>query len=226
MTIASEITRLQNAKASIEASIEGKGITVPNTAKLDEYYSYIDQISWGDDDIISYMSGILSINSWLISISSSDAVTNPYSDYDYKDDNYLFLIKPYMYEDYSSSWHSYNRNTFSCIALPKWWSSINENSFVWYNAGWYQSSYIDYYGFYKEWNVVHFTFYGESYEYSYNKTYWKVDITFINGTWASTQSTRDWTTPSKTGGDMNLFNATLVWSLRWSGSFYIQWKPN
>lgn len=226
MTIASEITRIQNAKASIKASIENKGVTVPNTEKLDGYYSYIDQISWWDDDIISYMSGILSINSGLISISSSDTVRNQYRDYDYKNDNYLFLIKPYLYEDYSSSWHSYNKTTFSCIALPKWWSSINENSFVGYNAWWYESSYIDYYGFYKEWNVVHFTFYGESYEYSYNKTYWKVDITFNNGTWGSVQSSWDWTTPSITWGDMNLFNATLVWSLSGGSSFYVQWKPN
>lgn len=45
MTIASEITRLQWAKASIEASIENKWITVPDSAKIDTYSLYIDQIS-------------------------------------------------------------------------------------------------------------------------------------------------------------------------------------
>lgn len=48
MTIASEITRLQWAKADIKTSIEWKGVSVPSAAKLDAYSSYIDQIvQWG-----------------------------------------------------------------------------------------------------------------------------------------------------------------------------------
>lgn len=47
MSIASEITRLQNAKASIKTSIEAKGVTVPSSAKLDTYSSYVDQIQTG-----------------------------------------------------------------------------------------------------------------------------------------------------------------------------------
>lgn len=47
MTIASEITRLQWAKADIKTSIENKGVTVPSSASIDEYSWYIDQIqSW------------------------------------------------------------------------------------------------------------------------------------------------------------------------------------
>ena len=45
MTIASEITRLQWAKADIKTSIENKGVTVPSNAKLDTYDTYIDQIN-------------------------------------------------------------------------------------------------------------------------------------------------------------------------------------
>ena len=44
MSISSEITRLNNAKASIKSSIENKGITVSDTKKLDEYSSLIDSI--------------------------------------------------------------------------------------------------------------------------------------------------------------------------------------
>lgn len=47
MSIATEITRLQNAKSSIKTAIENKGITVPNTEKLDTYDGYISQISGG-----------------------------------------------------------------------------------------------------------------------------------------------------------------------------------
>jgi hypothetical protein len=44
MTIASEITRLQWAKASAKASIENKWVTVPANATVDTYHTYIDQI--------------------------------------------------------------------------------------------------------------------------------------------------------------------------------------
>lgn len=44
MTIASEITRLQWAKADIKTAIESKWVTVPANAKLDTYDDYIWQI--------------------------------------------------------------------------------------------------------------------------------------------------------------------------------------
>lgn len=47
MSIASEITRLQNAKASIKTSIENKGVTVPAATKLDGYSALIDSIQTG-----------------------------------------------------------------------------------------------------------------------------------------------------------------------------------
>ena len=47
MSIATEITRLQNAKASIKSSIENKGVTVPSATKLDGYSTLIDSIQTG-----------------------------------------------------------------------------------------------------------------------------------------------------------------------------------
>lgn len=47
MTIASEITRLENAKASIKQAIGGKGVSVPTSAKIDTYDTYISQIETG-----------------------------------------------------------------------------------------------------------------------------------------------------------------------------------
>lgn len=46
MSVASEITRLQNAKASIKTAIENKGVTVGDI-KLDAYSAKIDEISTG-----------------------------------------------------------------------------------------------------------------------------------------------------------------------------------
>lgn len=47
MSIASEITRLQGAKADLRTAIQAKGVTVPSSAKLDTYDSYVAQIQQG-----------------------------------------------------------------------------------------------------------------------------------------------------------------------------------
>ena len=47
MSIATEITRLQNAKSSIKAAIENKGVDVPASATIDSYSNYIAQIEQG-----------------------------------------------------------------------------------------------------------------------------------------------------------------------------------
>lgn len=47
MSIATEITRLQQAKADIKTAIENKGVTVPSSATLDAYDGYIDDIPSG-----------------------------------------------------------------------------------------------------------------------------------------------------------------------------------
>lgn len=45
MSISSEIQRLENAKAAIASAIEAKGVTVPSYATLDDYATYVSQIS-------------------------------------------------------------------------------------------------------------------------------------------------------------------------------------
>lgn len=45
MSVASEIQRLQGAKADIKTAIEGKGVTVPSATKLDGYATLIGNIS-------------------------------------------------------------------------------------------------------------------------------------------------------------------------------------
>ena len=47
MTIASEITRLQWAKATARTSIINKWVSVPTSASVEDYHTYIDQIANG-----------------------------------------------------------------------------------------------------------------------------------------------------------------------------------
>lgn len=51
MSVQSEITRLENAKAAIKAAIEGKGVTVPDGTLLDGMASLIESISAGLSNI-------------------------------------------------------------------------------------------------------------------------------------------------------------------------------
>lgn len=47
MSIATEISRIQQAKADIKSSIEAKGVTVPSSALIDDYSDYVDAIQTG-----------------------------------------------------------------------------------------------------------------------------------------------------------------------------------
>lgn len=47
MSIASEISRLQTAKADLKTAIESKGVTVPSSTKLDGYADLVDSIETG-----------------------------------------------------------------------------------------------------------------------------------------------------------------------------------
>lgn len=47
MSIASEISRLQQAKSDLAASIENKGVTVPAATTIDGYAALVDQIQQG-----------------------------------------------------------------------------------------------------------------------------------------------------------------------------------
>lgn len=47
MSIATEISRLQSAKSDIKTAIEGKGVQVPSSTKIDGYAALVSQISQG-----------------------------------------------------------------------------------------------------------------------------------------------------------------------------------
>lgn len=51
MAISDEITRLQGAKSALKTAIEGKGVTVSSSAKLDAYPALVDSIEAGGGSI-------------------------------------------------------------------------------------------------------------------------------------------------------------------------------
>lgn len=68
MSVASEITRLQTAKADLKTAIEGKGVTVASSAKLDAYPALVESIQGSIEDLITKENLVRII----ITISSTD----------------------------------------------------------------------------------------------------------------------------------------------------------
>lgn len=80
MTIASEITRLQWAKATARTSIINKGVDVPTSASVEDYHTYIDLIQqwWDLESIIQYIR-----DKWYVSLNLWREIYNAYSTYDW-----------------------------------------------------------------------------------------------------------------------------------------------
>lgn len=83
MTIASEITRLQGAKADLKTSIEAKGVTVPSSATIDTYSGYVDQIQQGGevlkDDVLKWDTSGLAVGDAVgiaLSVGTSTTVSS------------------------------------------------------------------------------------------------------------------------------------------------------
>lgn len=141
MTIASEITRLQWAKADIKTSIENKGVTVPSNAKLDDYSNYVDQITQGNPFMttmpiryILAINGSLEYRAWISCPTAfvywdymfwTVAGSRFNSSYDYFEANFLVYknwwtdIKYKTAESWSTRDSYYNK---------KWGYSINWNN--------------------------------------------------------------------------------------------------
>lgn len=74
MSITTEITRLQGAKANLKTAIESKGVTVPSSATLDDYAALVDSISGGGgisvDDLVQNLapSGAITLGSGVTEI--------------------------------------------------------------------------------------------------------------------------------------------------------------
>ena len=82
MSIATEITRLQTAKANLKTAIEGKGVTVPSSATIDDYADLVDSISGGgglDFDWADVEEVTIGANS----VTNTAAVSTYFSGYTY-----------------------------------------------------------------------------------------------------------------------------------------------
>ena len=58
MSIASEISRIQSAKADIKSAIESKGVTVPSDTKIDAYAPLIQAIEGGGVERCTHISAL------------------------------------------------------------------------------------------------------------------------------------------------------------------------
>ena len=101
MTIADEISRLQTAKADAKTSIINKWVNVPDSAKLDTYHTYIDQIQqwwWATGKYTAWM--VLRSQMW-------SAVDRTYTRFGhnmtYVDNDVMILCHPYKVQDPGSS---------------------------------------------------------------------------------------------------------------------------
>ena len=218
MTIASEITRLQWAKADIKSSIEWKWVSVPASAKLDTYSTYIDQIErW--DPRWKFVVGTI-LRTWVVAqVWSSDNVSFFWREMTYVDDDVMILCRPRYYDNYSAS----SSSTYT-VYVEWWaldWTSLDFNRW-WASHGWFLiNGYLSAHSYkcYREWNVVHFQL---NYEYWWSQTsdsFYVMDAMYDIDTWTWSQNEIwvDSTYRLDNTWNMNLYNASWEWCTSWSG---------
>jgi len=225
MTIASEITRLQWAKATARTSIINKGVDVPASASIEDYHTYIDQIQKGDPRWNYLVSTILRTQP-VSTLGKSDVVSFLWADMTYVDEDVMILAKPRVYDDYSSSGSSTMTVYINAYLLD--WTSLDFQ--VWraaaggYGTNW--SLAPDSYVLYKEWDEIHFKvcyrWYWSSYSYPtleliYNKS---------TKTWSEVKWSESWPGMLPNTGDMWLYTASWEWCTSSSGCKpAILWTP-
>lgn len=223
MTIASEIQRLQWAKSDMQTSIINKWVTVPNTAKLDEYAWYIDQIQQGSSSgLIYYLAWIIAVDSNTVYIGNQDHVDEKYSDYSWINGTDLYLIKPYEYYDYSSWGQSTYKTYVSCINLVKWATSTTNGDVLIYTWADYTNTYIDYY-YTSRHNFINF--YLRITGGVHDVYVWKT-VTLENGTWTVSDFTWDGSTPVYRWWNQNQMKTTVVGTQGSWGHFLYRRKIN
>lgn len=101
MSVASEINRLQTAKADLKTAIEAKGVTVPSSTKLDGYAGLVDSIEvggGGGENMIKFIKIDLTgkstsrSNPYIIDVTDDDVIYNVYENMD-DSQYYRFNIK-------------------------------------------------------------------------------------------------------------------------------------
>lgn len=224
MTVASEITRLQWAKADIKTAIQNKWVTVPASAKLDTYDDYIAQIKQWDPRWDFLVSTIL--RTPVVShVNKSDSVSFFGADMTYVDDDVMILAKPRMYDDYSSTWHSTMTVYINAYLLDG--TSLDFQ--IWQVSVWgYWTNWSLTYGsyhLYKDGDNIHFKicyeWYWSSSSYpTLDLVYNKTNKTFTKVTWSA--SSRN-ALPNT--GNMWLYTASWEWCTGSNCDPLIKWTP-
>ena len=119
-TVASEIQRIQNAKAAIKTSIEWKWVAVPSSAKLDTYSTYIDQIEqwWELGSVIEYIR-----DQWWVQINQKyETIRTYHSQYN----GNVCVPNNRVFNWWTVLWYacSYQHNS--------WWWYAEEVRAIWY----------------------------------------------------------------------------------------------
>lgn len=124
MSVASEITRLQNAKADIKTAIEAKGVTIPSNATLDEFDSYIEDIpsGGGTPETLEELNSI--INSYF------QKYVDLSKDYEtYTTDNITLYTPDADYENYVISKDNSNKYRINWINTTEILAGLNATTF-------------------------------------------------------------------------------------------------
>lgn len=75
MSVQSQISRLQTAKADLKTAIENKGVTVPSSTKLDGYADLVDSISSGGSETV-----VLDVNDFFVGGETYEINLDNYGD--------------------------------------------------------------------------------------------------------------------------------------------------
>lgn len=210
MTIASEIERIQWAKASIKTAIENKGVVVPSTAKLDSFATYINSIDTAAELKSMFKSVTPTSTIWSLSMVQWDilltSVPNKIT-LTYDDSNYRVFMYVCEWSDYNNScnqtdhyvnvmsytWIVDKTNNYSVTkvqgarkAIYIWRSS--DWDFWWWDGFWNGTAYL----YYKD-NQLKLQLYKDyascNYTYSFCMTaYWLYDLTIDLSTKSITNS--------------------------------------
>lgn len=140
MTVASEISRLQTAKSNIKSSVASKWVTIPASAKLDEYSGYIDQIKTIDDT----PAGITwsQVYWWIYSVWSRQDIGSLNWCVSYATDGLVLIWYMWSWQTYDN----YDQKDIHFLRWKKWetarkWTSLDM---------WTWTSY----SFYNEWTYI------------------------------------------------------------------------
>lgn len=178
MTIASEIERLQTAKADIKASIEWKWVSVPSGAKLDTYDTYIDQIATTSINDI-FVPTSFSMIDWIHNTDSSPYILDQMWD-NFKADNSAYYRYFWLRDDDTTAYSKFR----ICVWTKTPWNDPTTartdriaNDRLWWWRRWWRMK--------KSWNDIIFSalYYVSGSSYNVNDNYYCVNAT--NNTFSS-----------------------------------------